>query len=123
MFTILPVIFIVIFLIILTMIIISIVQGVKQRKQNNASPVLDVEAKLVTKRTEVSRYRHNTDNTHVHNSSHTTYYVTFEVQSTDRLEFTVTGEEYGQLVENDTGILTFQGTRYLGFKRNRETML
>ena len=27
------------------------------------------------------------------------------------------GDEYGLLVEGDQGLLTFQGTRYLGFER------
>ena len=45
----------------------------------------------------------------------TRYYVTFQVESGDRMEFSVSGREYGLLVEGDTGRLTFQGTRYLGF--------
>jgi hypothetical protein len=44
-------------------------------------------------------------------------YVTFEVESGDRMEFHVAGHEYGMLIEGDTGNLTFQGTRYLGFDR------
>jgi hypothetical protein len=51
-----------------------------------------------------------------HNS--TTYYATFEVESGDRLEFTVSGKEYGMLVEGDIGKLVFQGTRYHSFDRN-----
>ncbi|MCD7839604.1 MAG: DUF2500 domain-containing protein [Erysipelotrichaceae bacterium] len=48
-------------------------------------------------------------------SSTTYYYVTFELSSGDRMEFSVKGREYGMLVEGDKGQLTFQGTRYLGF--------
>jgi hypothetical protein len=33
------------------------------------------------------------------------------------MELRVDGEEYGLLVEGDQGLLTFQGTRYLGFER------
>lgn len=54
-----------------------------------------------------------------HMSTSTTYYATFEVNSGDRLEFKVRDTEYGMLVENDTGMLTFQCTRYLGFERSR----
>ena len=53
----------------------------------------------------------------MHSSSSTYYYVTFEVESGDRLEYQVSGEEYGLLVEGDQGKLTFQGTRYKGFVR------
>ena len=47
-----------------------------------------------------------------------TYYVTFQVESGDRMELTVSGSDYGMLVEGDIGKLSFQGTRYLGFQRN-----
>ncbi|MBQ9492574.1 MAG: DUF2500 domain-containing protein [Oscillibacter sp.] len=47
-----------------------------------------------------------------------TYYVTFQVDSGDRLELAVDATEYGQLTEGDAGQLTFQGTRYLAFVRN-----
>lgn len=117
-FDLFSVVFMIVFLLILGFIIVGIVQSIQQRQKNNASPVLEVEARLVTKRSDVSRYRSHTNNNHVHNASHTSYFATFEVQSGDRLEFTVTGEEYGQLAEHDAGKLTFQGTRYLAFNRN-----
>ena len=50
----------------------------------------------------------------------TTYYVTFQVESGDRIELRLSGTEYGQLAEGDTGRLSFQGTRYLGFERKDE---
>ncbi len=72
----------------------------------------------MAKRTDVSRYHHNgTDNSMEHYSSSTWYYVTFEVESKDRMELEVSGSEYGMLAEGDKGKLTFQGTRYLGFVR------
>lgn len=43
--------------------------------------------------------------------------MTFQVESGDRMEFVVSGTEYGVLVEGDQGQLTFQGTRYLSFDR------
>ena len=39
------------------------------------------------------------------------------MESGDRIELKVSGKEYGMLVEQDSGILTFQGTRYLDFER------
>ena len=49
---------------------------------------------------------------------HTTmYYVTFQVDSGDRIELNLNGNEYGMLIEGDKGKLSFQGTRYLGFMR------
>lgn len=49
--------------------------------------------------------------------SSTSYYVTFQVDSGDRMELSVSGSEYGVLAEGDKGQLTFQGTRYLTFDR------
>ena len=45
------------------------------------------------------------------------YYVTFQTERGDRMEFQVSGTEYGMFAEGDTGRLTFQGTRYLAFER------
>ena len=71
---------------------------------------------VVAKRTNVSRHHHGGVNEHHHHTS-TTYYVTFQVDSGDRMELYVAGHEYGMLIEGDQGMLSFQGTRYLGFER------
>ena len=42
----------------------------------------------------------------------------YSVVGGDRMELRLSGTEYGQQVEGDTGRLSFQGTRYLGFERN-----
>lgn len=86
--------------------IVGLGRNIKQWKKNNDSPRLIVNAKIVGKRN------------HVHRSTSTDYYVTFEVESGDRMELEVSGNEYGMLVEGDEGNLSFQGTRYLGFDRN-----
>jgi hypothetical protein len=120
MFSIVPVIIIIGFIFVFGTIIVRSIQGAKQWKRNNDSPVLTVAATVVTKRSDVHYYHHNTgaDNLQ-HSSSSTTYYVTFEVASGDRMELKTCDTEYGLLVEQDTGKLTFQGTRYLGFERDR----
>lgn len=98
-------------------IIFSLVKGVSQWNYNNNQPVLTVTSRVVSKRNEVS-HRHDSTNGDFHtSSSSTTYYVTFEVESGDRLEFRVDGREYGQLAEGDQGMLKFQGTRYYGYER------
>ena len=79
---------------------------------------MTVVARVVTKRANTSRHHHHHDN-HVHSSTSTSYYVTFEVESGDRMEFRVPGREYGMLAEGDLGKLTFQGTRYHSFERIR----
>ena len=40
-------------------------------------------------------------------------------QNGDRLELTVPENEYGYMIEGDNGRLSFKGTRYMGFRRDR----
>ena len=110
--TLFPVMFLSIFLLFIAFFVWAVVSGVRQWSKNNASPRLTVEAEVVTKRTSVHG---GGENTH----ASTRHYVTFQVDSGDRMELPVTGPEYGMLVEGDRGRLTFQGTRYLGFQRER----
>jgi hypothetical protein len=100
--------------VILSIIVISVVSSVKLYLHNNKQPELVVHSIIVGKRTEVS-HRYNAE-TSV-NRSDSKYFLTFEVDSGDRLEFKVSGQEYGQSAEGDNGRLTFQGNRYLGFER------
>ena len=94
------------------------IRGIAQWNKNNHSPRLTVDATVVSKRTNVSHSHHHHGAGHgVHHTSSTSYYVTFQVESGDRMELHVAGHEFGLLVEGDHGRLTFQGTRYLGFER------
>ena len=97
-------------------IIVTLVRGIGQWNKNNNSPRLTVPATVVSKRSHSSHHHHNTGGHH-HTHHSTSYYVTFQVDSGDRMELHMTGQEYGMLVEGDRGNLTFQGTRYLGFER------
>lgn len=119
MFSIGPVIIVIGFLFVFGTIIVRGVRSAQQWKRNNDSPVLSVPAIAVAKRADVRYHHHHDVNAMHHTSSSTTYYVTFQVESGDRMEFCVRAEEYGLLVEGDAGKLTFQGTRYLGFERQR----
>ena len=113
----------ILFLVVLGMILYTFIRNIRTWNQNNHSPRLTVPATVVAKRTDVSHsssanagdmsgaHRYDT-------STFTSYYVTFQVESGDRMELTVSGSDYGMLVEGDIGKLSFQGTRYLGFERN-----
>lgn len=108
----------VMFLLVFGIIIVSLIKSVIQWGKNNASPVLTVEATVVAKRADVSHHMHADGNDGaMHHSTSTSYYVTFEVESGDRMELHVPSVEFGMLVEGDHGRLTFQGTRYHGFAR------
>ena len=107
--------FTIMFVLVIGVFIVNITKGVGEWNKNNHSPRLTVPATVVTKRTNVTH--HHGAGEHHHHHTSTTYYVTFEVESGDRMELRMDGDEYGLLAEGDQGLLTFQGTRYLGFER------
>ncbi len=114
--------FTLIFITVFGLIIFTIIRGIGEWNKNNQSPWLTVEASIVAKRTHVSRHTHHnagdiTGAHGTHMASSTSYYVTFQVESGDRMELSVKSSEYGMLAEGDSGRLTFQGTRFLGFER------
>ena len=113
-FQLFDVMFFLIFFLILGMFLFMIVKGLSTWNKNNQSPRLTVDATVVAKRTDVTHHHGNDMATHS-----TWYYATFQVESGDRMEFAVDGMEYGMLAEGDIGKLSFQGTRYLSFERER----
>lgn len=111
-----------VFVLVIGVFILSFVKGISTWNKNNQSPRLTVDTIVVSKRIDVTQQQHanagDATGAHgYHTTSSTWYYVVFQVDSGDRMEFQVGGNEYNMLVEGDHGKLTFQGTRYLGFER------
>lgn len=104
------------FVLVIGVFVVTIVRSIGEWNKNNNSPRITVPVTIVAKRTNVSRHHRAGDHHHSHTS--TSYYVTFQLGSGDRMELHVPGTEYGLLVEGDKGNLSFQGTRYLGFDRD-----
>ncbi len=115
MFGLFGIMFFIVFFLVIGVFVVTLGKGISQWNKNNHSPRLTVPARIVAKRTNVSVHHHAGDTMHHHSS--TTYFVTFEVASGDRMELQVAGHEYGLLIEADHGNVTFQGTRFLGFER------
>ena len=109
--------FTLVFVLVIGMFVVTAVRGISQWNKNNNSPRLTVSATIVAKRINVTHHHHNGAGGHHHHHTSTTYYVTFQVESGDRMELQVDGTEYGMLIEGDRGELSFQGTRYLSFER------
>jgi hypothetical protein len=99
-----------VFLLVFGIIAVALIRGFAEWSRNNASPIESVSAKVVAKRTDTSG-RMSGGRVWTH------YYVTFEMEGGERREFWVDGEDFGVLVEGDSGTLTHQGTRYKGFER------
>ncbi|MBQ3192281.1 MAG: DUF2500 domain-containing protein [Oscillospiraceae bacterium] len=105
MFTLIPVLMILV-------IGVHLVQSIRQWNRDNQAPRLTVDAAVVGKREDHRRRRNGNRTSH-----RTCYYVTFQVDSGDRMELELEGGQYGLLVEGDRGKLTFQGSRFLSFQR------
>ena len=110
MFTIIPIFIGIIAIIVFGGIIFAVVKSIGTWNSNNNSPQLTVPAEVVTKRTKTSGGSGDS-------SASTWYYATFQVKSEDRMELAVNGSQYGMLADGDAGMLTFQGTRFIEFKR------
>ena len=106
--------FAILFLLATGVIVAVIVLLLKRKKKNDSAPQLTVNATVATKRTRVSGGGKND----LGMGASTWYYVTFQVESGDRMELSVTGADYGLLAEGDKGRLTFQGTRFIRFERD-----
>ena len=112
--------FILVFLAILGTFLAMLLRGISQWSRDNRAPPLTVGALVTAKRTNVSHHRHSGAGGVGHTTRSTTYYATFEVESGDRMELQLSGQDYGLLAEGDRGYLTFQGSRYLGFEREQQ---
>lgn len=122
MFNLIEMLFPIMFILIFIIIVFTFVKGIATWFKNNNSPRLTVSARIVAKRQNTTHNNQpnagDISGAHgFHTISSTSYYVTFQVDSGDRMELSVSGSEYGVLEEGDKGQLTFQGTRYLTFDR------
>ncbi|MDR4938694.1 DUF2500 domain-containing protein [Rossellomorea marisflavi] len=113
MFSVVPVIVGLGFIAVIGFVLFQSFKGVSEWNSNNQSPQQSSRAKLVSKRALVQGGAGEA-------RAHTSYFMTFQFENGERTEMRVKGKEYGMLAEGDEGLLTFQGTRYLGFERNSE---
>ncbi|MDR1465641.1 MAG: DUF2500 domain-containing protein [Oscillospiraceae bacterium] len=116
MFEILPFLVISIFVVAGVIVAIALICTLGQWRKNNQAPVLTVQAFVSGKRTEDSSFMMMSGDVPMWIED-TTHYAAFQVPSGDCLEFHISGSEYAQFREGDRGDLTFQGKRYLGFRR------
>lgn len=106
------------FAVVLGIVVLSIVREALSWNRNRQQPVLTVNSKIAARRTHLKQVHHEPEAPH----TITVYYVTFEVESGDRLEFQLSGEDYGMCAEGDEGELTFRGTKFYSFERRHRTM-
>ena len=118
MMSVIPAIVIIGFIVILGLFVVNAIRGGMEWSRNNNSPILTIRARVVAKRHSVSHHSHPAGDGMHHSTSSSSYYATFEAENGARVEFHLSGQEFGLLAEGDVGELTYQGTRYKGFTRH-----
>ena len=75
--------------------------GYMEARRNRKYPVVTKNVVIFHKRTYISHYA-------------TSYYITFETSDGERLEFEVTGSDFGMAVEGERFQISYQGTALVG---------
>ena len=96
--------------------VVKVVQTHSRRQHALPSPVRTIRASVVSKRATVIQNwdTHPVPSDYVRPSM--VYYVTFQSESGEQLEFSVQEAVYHTLFTGDTGRLTFQGAQYFAFE-------
>lgn len=88
---------------------IAVTRSARATAQDRNAPRLRAEATVVDKRSEITGGGESRARQH--------YFVTFQFPDGNRTELALTGPESGMLTPGDTGVVEWQGTRYVGFAR------
>lgn len=107
--TVFPYLYIILFTLVLIFLIYLFIRFIKNESYNHRAPLLKVKAEVVSKRREYFRQR-RTIGFHY-------YFVTFEIEGGDRLEFRVDSGTFGVLLKGDQDYLSFKGTDFIDFVR------
>lgn len=90
-----------------------LIMELQKRNKNRRCPKLLVDATVHCKWAHGSKHYRRTFYTHTTYS----YHVAFELESGKLMDFRLPFAEYDVLEKGERGILSFQGTQYLGFER------
>lgn len=95
------------------LILYLIIRGVKEWRKNNQAKILDLNAKVVSKRTETTPVVAGQNQAA---SMITSHFITFEFDNKNRIELNVLPKLANKIAVNDCGVLTYQRTRFLNFQ-------
>lgn len=117
--TLLPGFFVLITCVILGMLVYLTLKGMKEKRANDAAPIVTVDAKVKAKRIAVHHSAHQQSVNGVPlmaKSHHTTYYATFALEGDQRLELQISEGQFQRLTEGERGKLTYQRKRFHRFE-------
>ena len=88
-------------------VVVTMIRNGAAARRESRLPEQSEHARVVTKRTSVWG-----------DHASTWYYVTFELDSRERIELAVSDRDYGMLAEGDDGLLIHKGRIFVGFTRS-----
>ena len=104
---------VIIVLVVVVFVVLPIIRSVKSRdpiaslrRVNRGAAVISASARIIAKRTDTRNFL---------GQRVTHYFSTFELPDRRQLELEVSGPVAGQMVEGETGTLTWQGTYFVSF--------
>ena len=119
-----PIFFCLMFAVAFGLIIGTAVKASREKKANDAAPVQELEARVASRRSHVSSALQSVDRETADVrglTARVTHYITFQMQNGEEMELQVSAADYEQLTEGEQGVLSLQGSRYLGFTRQRKS--
>lgn len=113
-----PAFFILISCVIFGMVVYTVLKSQREKKANDAAPVVTVEARVKAKRVTVHNSAHQQSANGVPlmaKRDRASYYVVFALEEDQRLELRVQDHQFQRLTEGARGRLTYQRKRFLKF--------
>ncbi|MDO4788497.1 MAG: DUF2500 domain-containing protein [Johnsonella sp.] len=111
-------IFAVVFVVAVGAILLIFVFRLRTWDRDNKSPRLTVDARVLSKNEKTTSEEKVDKQGHYYYLNIPHYFLTFQVESGDKMSFEVGEGDYRTVSEGDFGKLSFQGTRYFGFVKN-----
>jgi hypothetical protein len=80
-------------------------------------PIVTVDARVVNKRYKTFHDAQVFGDMVPSYTFSTSFFITFEIDKEEKLEFSLTAVEFKNITEGDVGKLSYQGNRFLAFER------
>lgn len=100
-------------------ILFALLRGLYIWNKDNHSPRVTEEAEVYTKRQDVSTFTKKGRDVHFgsYRSIYVRYFVVFQTRNSGIVKLKVRSDDFDMVREGEKGLLTFQGTRFLGFEK------
>ena len=100
---------------VIAVVVFPLIKGIVRWYRNNHAPCLTVPVTVARKNVRTIHRHHASQQRHI--SVTTMYTAAFRMENGEVVELQIPDAQYGIITEGGKGLLTFQGTRFLDYKR------